>query len=252
MRAFPFRFYGIAAADFDLDGRIEVAATGERIENNTAFHFLRVWEIAGDGMLSASFDELDLPPNINGGLTAADFNGDGVPDLSINDNSISLFYPGSGDESLFLTPGSYSGWNSAVTPFDVDSDGDVDLVRHFPINIIENVLEGDRAQPERTTFDPVFNLPNSISDGLGRETLFERDPTTGNVLTEVRVVGALDTIANGEKRRRRHDVHLQLVGSSRHRDGRAPACDRLRLRQQGATAGGNLRRWHNRRGEPTV
>ncbi len=51
--------------------------------------------------------------------------------------------------------------------------------------------------PRTFTYDPVFNQLASITDELGRQTLFEIDPTNGNILSETRVVGLPDS-SSGE------------------------------------------------------
>ncbi len=46
--------------------------------------------------------------------------------------------------------------------------------------------------PRRFTYEPVFNQLTSETDELGRQTLYEIDPTNGNVLSITRVVGTVE------------------------------------------------------------
>jgi YD repeat-containing protein len=49
----------------------------------------------------------------------------------------------------------------------------------------------DGVGPKQYTYDPVFNQVTSETDELGRTTLYEIDPVTGNVITQTQVVGAV-------------------------------------------------------------
>ena len=48
------------------------------------------------------------------------------------------------------------------------------------------------------TYDSVFNQLTSVTDELGRKTLYDLDTNTGNVLKTTRIVGLLDSTINGE------------------------------------------------------
>ena len=83
--------------------------------------------------------------------------------------------------------------------------------RTSPVNYsftasVTETLEVDGLNPSASgatggrtfTYDPTFNLVTSITDELGRVTLFERDPVTGNEIAMTRVVGQVDDLINGE------------------------------------------------------
>ncbi|MCA9208450.1 MAG: RHS repeat protein, partial [Planctomycetales bacterium] len=71
----------------------------------------------------------------------------------------------------------------------VVADRDLHLLRN------RSSVNGPPAEPLRSQFDPVFNVPTAIVDELGRQTLFEIDPYNGNTLTTTRVVGELDALS---------------------------------------------------------
>jgi RHS repeat-associated protein len=90
---------------------------------------------------------------------------------------------------------------------DVNKDGDLDFVlleSDFDRNsgdktaIIDNqsVIRQITTLTEQYTYDPVFNQLTSITDELGRKTLYTLDSNNGNVLRTTRVVGQLDTNSN--------------------------------------------------------
>ncbi len=57
-------------------------------------------------------------------------------------------------------------------------------------NLIRNLIGFERTAT-RYTYDETFNQLTSITDELGRQTLFEIDPNTGNVLSATQVIGAV-------------------------------------------------------------
>ena len=98
--------------------------------------------------------------------------------------------------------------SQSVALGDVDGDGDLDIVTANDYSSSStSVLLNQRgnADDNRTgrgqrdfTYDPVFNKMTGMTDELGRQTLFDLDPANGNVLKTTRVVGELDSAANGE------------------------------------------------------
>jgi RHS repeat-associated protein len=57
--------------------------------------------------------------------------------------------------------------------------------------LASTATEGPETFVTQYTYDPVFNQLTSITDELGRQTLFDLDPNTGNVVKSTRVVGEL-------------------------------------------------------------
>jgi RHS repeat-associated protein len=60
------------------------------------------------------------------------------------------------------------------------------------------VNDRDGVGMKRYTYDTKFNQLTSVTDELGRKTLYDLDTNTGNVLKTTQIVGQLDSIANGE------------------------------------------------------
>jgi YD repeat-containing protein len=85
---------------------------------------------------------------------------------------------------------------------DINGDGDLDFVLGHVDNdkfaIIDNTLITRQAATltKQYTYDSIFNQLTSITDELGRKTLYELDSNTGRVLKSIRVVGQLDTASN--------------------------------------------------------
>jgi hypothetical protein len=132
----PGKGLGIALADYDRDGRIDIV-----VANDSMLEFL--YRNKGDG----TFEEVGLISQIavdgNGrtyagmGVDFADYDNDGLPDLVITDlsNQVYALYKNSGDGSFSydsFTSGlgqmtlTHSGWG--VRFFDYDNDGWKDLL----------------------------------------------------------------------------------------------------------------------------
>lgn len=122
---------GVAAADFDRDGDLDlvVSDTGQRWEGTSFTHF------RNDGARRFALGGRFACGRGPSGITAADFNGDGAPDVAVaHDDYIAfgqsiavVFGDGAGGFGpptiLGLTPGTYD-----IEAADWDGDGDVDLV----------------------------------------------------------------------------------------------------------------------------
>ena len=102
-----------------------------------------------------------------------------------------------------LAPAELSGLNSLSTATgDIDGDGDLDLLlgsglgQFASLNkLISQQLKDKRER--RYTYDSVFSQLTSMTDELGRQTLYELNEF-GDRIKTTQVVGELDSMANGE------------------------------------------------------
>src|SRR5262249_48914895 len=88
--------FGFAIADFNLDGKPDLAALTDDDFDGVSNVFISLGN--GDG----TFQPFDIySPNYNceGGPVVADFNHDGIPDLAVTGNVVSVFL-GRGDGTL--------------------------------------------------------------------------------------------------------------------------------------------------------
>ena len=83
-----------------------------------------------------------------------------------------------------------------VADFDLDQRPDFLLTRRdgwvFPRFNSPSVTSFAGPGERRLTYDPVFQQLTSLTDELGRKTLYEVDPANGNTLSITRVVGLVD------------------------------------------------------------
>ncbi|MFQ4138137.1 peroxidase family protein [Nodosilinea sp. PGN35] len=141
-------------------------------------------------------------------LNLGDVNADGQLDVVVNASNRTLLLLGEADGTFKpqnradYRPLAFS--NGAVFLADLDLDGDADLAEASSSELfvrLSNAVGVDAAPQvgaRRYTYDAVFNQLTSMTDELGRQTLYAVDGTTGNRLAMTQVVGAVDSAANGE------------------------------------------------------
>jgi RHS repeat-associated protein len=133
-------------------------------------------------------------------MDVGDFDGDGKLDIITADKSLSLrLFTGKGD-GTFITSTNFYKINSspkALVSGDFNNDGKSDVVildSNTGLNIKFN--KSVVAPPvvvntqKKFTYDTKFNQLTSVTDELGRKTIYKIDANNGDRLSETRVVGA--------------------------------------------------------------
>ncbi|WP_164103076.1 FG-GAP-like repeat-containing protein [Candidatus Laterigemmans baculatus] len=149
----------IRLLDSDGDGDLDV------VTGNAADASLSVLENDGDGAFPGRAFYVGPEPR---SVVAGDVNGDGIADLvsaSEDDGSLSI---------LLGT-----------------AEGDYQRAVDIPLTVTGTKPIGSAGR--RFTYDPQFHQMTSVTDDLGRRTLFEIDPANGNRLSTTEVVGELDS-----------------------------------------------------------
>ncbi len=192
-------------ADFNGDGLLDAAA-GEDLIAKGQF-VLSIFFGHGDGTFSLKrrYTSSTSITAVSGG----DVDGDGQVDLITTPRSGVSVWRGAGD-GTFAPPVTFAATGTPAVrapAVDLNHDDRLDIITvDDPAGTISVLLNqrGDlggvptgRGRRE-FTYDTTFNQMTSMTDELGRQTLYELDPATGNVLKMTRVVGELDTTSGGD------------------------------------------------------
>jgi RHS repeat-associated protein len=189
--------FGLSTGDFNGDGVPDVAVGGTFGEDSLAILLGN-----GDGTFEAS--RLSVAGSMHSIITG-DFSGDGVLDLAVaqNDSRDALVLLGHGN-GTFAKPKRFAAGTTpfAVTTGDFNGDGLLDLAVANQDSADVSVLLANPRQghvtPPTFTYEESFNQLTSATDELGRQMLYEIDPTNGNRLSTRRAIGRLDSAGNGE------------------------------------------------------
>jgi len=234
----PGKGLGLAIADFNRDGKIDVA-----VANDSMVEFL--YQNKGDGTFEESGLTSEMAVDGDGrtfagmGIDAQDYNNDGLPDLVITDlaNQKYALYRNNGDGSF--TYDSYvsgiagitllhSGWG--VSFLDYDNDGwkdlliaqghDLDTVQlnypqlHYkePMLLVRNTGKGfvDVSRQSGSVFEEPW-----VARGMAVGDLFN----DGHVDAVVTTNGGPAHILRNETETKNHWLDINLVGHKSNRDG---------------------------------
>jgi hypothetical protein len=181
---------GAAFLDFDRDGRLDV-------------YLPNAWRLEGDrvvergrnalyrGLPDGTFRDVTAETGVDGGgrwgagITVADFDGDGWPDLFVTDFGPNLLYRNLGGvrfEEVAERQGvAAPGWNTGAAFFDADGDGDLDLyVASYIDCTLDDVLKAkptlDWRGLEKVALGP-FGLKGAPDHFFRRENGRFRDAT---------------------------------------------------------------------------
>jgi uncharacterized protein (TIGR03437 family) len=165
-------FYGVmAAADFNGDGHVDLFVTSWSTPSSPSQVYLGV----GDGTFRPPIS-VTTGIDFTTGIVAADFNGDGAPDLALTDGTSVYVRFGHGD-GTFVAPAIYalgtnylppSGANLRVA--DLNGDGSLDLIAPADDKISVFLGRGDGTfrAPSDYVLDPNFNAADvAIGDFNG-------------------------------------------------------------------------------------
>ena len=187
----------LTTGDFNGDGITDLATANFSSDDVSALIGV------GDGTFNApqNFGTDTSPYSV----TAGDFNGDGITDLAtanLSSNNVSVLI-GVGDGAFNFAQNFVAGDEPrSVTTGDFNDDGITDLAtanaNSDNVSVLLGLSRTSVAQPRNFTYDTAFSQLTSMTDELGRVTLYEIDPANGNTLSVTQVIGELDDAMNGE------------------------------------------------------
>jgi hypothetical protein len=234
----PGKGLGIALADYDRDGRVDLF-----VANDSMAEFL--YHNKGDGV----FEEVGLASqvavDIDGrtyagmGVDFADYNNDGLPDIVVTNlaNQRYALYQNAGDGSFTYATSSaglgqmtvsHSGWG--VRLFDYDNDGWKDLLiaQGHDLDTIEKTYPNLRYREPMLLARNTGGRFTDISAQAGsvfRQSWIARGMALGDLDNDGRVDAVVTTndgpvhILHNESGNTNHWLLLKLVGHRSNRDG---------------------------------
>jgi RHS repeat-associated protein len=187
-----------AAGELTGDTFADLAILGGQVPVGQS-QLLAILPSNGDGTFGAPRDIPNTVANSNAiSLTIGNVNGDARNEVLLGRNGAVSVYAADAAGQYALSATTAIAVNAfLLTLPDVDGDGDADFVASSGGNISTRLNDGQGTGTEvspatRTfTYDAQFNQLTSVTDELGHQTLYEIDPTTGNLLSETRVIGAV-------------------------------------------------------------
>jgi hypothetical protein len=177
---------GAAWLDFDRDGWIDAyVVNGWKLEGDRVVERGRnaLYRNRGDGTFEDATDRAGVAGegHWGSGVSVADYDADGWPDLLVTNFGPNVLYRNRGDgtfENVAAAAGiEFPGWNTGAAFLDADGDGDLDLyVATYIDQSIDEVLAAERTLDwkgvDRVAVGP-FGLPGAVdvffvNDGAGR------------------------------------------------------------------------------------
>ncbi len=165
---------GVAFLDYDRDGRLDVyVANGWRLEGNRVVE--RGRNALYRGLPDRTFRDVTEEAGVGGegewgaGVTVADYDGDGWPDIFLTNFGRNVLYRNLGNgrfQNVAREAGVESpGWNTGAAFFDAEGDGDLDLyVASYIECSLQDVLDAKRTLSwrglEQVAVGP-FGLPGA-------------------------------------------------------------------------------------------
>lgn len=185
----------IKNADVNSDGNLDLIVANKESNN------ISVLLGNGDGTFNPTINyAMGLGPT---SVALGDLNKDSYVDVvtaNSNQGNISVRLGESngsfGNISVYTMSGSYS-----VALGDLNLDGRLDIVATDTYNSVTGTYNnqvkvrlnttGTTQATRQYTYDPVFNQLTSMTDELGRKTIYQIDPNNGNRLSTTQVVGSV-------------------------------------------------------------
>ncbi|MEZ5070862.1 MAG: CRTAC1 family protein [Bacteroidales bacterium] len=221
------RAMGVGAADFDGDGWVDIFVANDHMVNNI-YHNLEGKGFEDYGTHSGMAFNQAGEATISMSVDFADFNGDGLIDVFMSDDTYCSLYENQGGgvfkdmaypSGISMAAAQHVGWSSSFIDF--DNDGDVDL---FKVNGELKHLYGQEDQIF-TNMDGEHFEDHSVELGayfqeetVGRGACFGDYDNDGDLDGYIVNLNDYGTFLRNNKGNEKNWITLHLVGTTSNRD----------------------------------